>query len=263
MRRVYAIDCDGTLLNRSEQITPRVNKAIQFLQQNRQKIVLATARSYDRVAPYIGQLKLDGSEKYSILFDGAQIVSNDYSQIVHSHCFSADALDEIFDLSSATQTNFIFHSARQVFATECFDGKPRSNSGYQLANFSEIRELEIFKIILRTNELNNDRKIALTKSDVNPIGRATINIAPKGASKGKALDHLLGYLSSSHDELIAIGDNLNDVSMFERADYRVAMANAKPALKAAADMVTSSNEDDGVARAIKEIEQGRSIHDFG
>lgn len=76
-------------------------------------------------------------------------------------------------------------------------------------------------------------------------------MAPKGFSKGKAIELTESTLGISHDSTVAIGDSLNDASMFKYAAISVAMGNAPDNVKALCDHVTASVSDDGVARAIE------------
>jgi Cof subfamily protein (haloacid dehalogenase superfamily) len=74
-----------------------------------------------------------------------------------------------------------------------------------------------------------------------------------GVSKGEALQRVAGLLDVPRDEIIAFGDSDNDLPMFAAAGIRVAMGNAVPEVKAAADLVTLSNEEDGIAAALEQL----------
>ena len=74
-----------------------------------------------------------------------------------------------------------------------------------------------------------------------------------GVTKGRALMTLAEGLSIEREEIIAIGDNYNDISMLEYAGFPVAMGNSVEPLKRVAKFVTSSNDEDGVAKALREI----------
>ena len=80
----------------------------------------------------------------------------------------------------------------------------------------------------------------------------SLGIYPHNANKGTALDLVMERLGVSPDEVMAIGDDLNDLSMFSRARIKVAMKNGRSELKKEATVVAPSNEDEGVAWALKE-----------
>ena len=76
---------------------------------------------------------------------------------------------------------------------------------------------------------------------------------PSGASKAAALGWLLDRWGLSQEDVVAFGDDVNDVEMVAEAGLGVAMANAVPEVKAAADRITVSNEEDGVAVVLEEF----------
>lgn len=81
-------------------------------------------------------------------------------------------------------------------------------------------------------------------------------ILPKGATKGTGLERLAGILGVDRSKIIACGDNENDMSMIEYAGVGVAVENAIDSLKAAADMVTVSNNEHAIAKIINDLDQG-------
>ena len=80
-----------------------------------------------------------------------------------------------------------------------------------------------------------------------------VEIYSKAATKGTALAAVARQLSISKDEIACIGDGENDIPMFQEAGLRFAMGNAAPELKALADAVVASNNENGVAEAIRRI----------
>lgn len=78
-----------------------------------------------------------------------------------------------------------------------------------------------------------------------------LEIMPPLIDKAKSLEKLLRYLDYSRKEMVACGDGLNDLTMIEYAGIGVAMDNAQPVLKEKSDFVTLSNDQDGVAEAVK------------
>ena len=80
-----------------------------------------------------------------------------------------------------------------------------------------------------------------------------IEINSMGANKGAALRGLCAYLGIDPADTAAFGDGSNDISMLREAGVGVAMANAEPEVKAAADVVTDSNNDVGVAKMIRKL----------
>ena len=80
-----------------------------------------------------------------------------------------------------------------------------------------------------------------------------LELVPKGVNKGASLERLLPLLGKTPADLIAMGDNYNDVEMIRLAGTGVAMGNAPQDIQAIADFVTRSNEEDGVAYALEQL----------
>jgi len=89
--------------------------------------------------------------------------------------------------------------------------------------------------------------------------RRSIEIVPQGVSKGTGLRFLSDMLSLSPDQVMAIGDNFNDVPMFQFAGVSVAMKNAPDAVKEQTDFTVRSSEEGGVAEAINRLLEQRRI----
>jgi hypothetical protein len=80
-----------------------------------------------------------------------------------------------------------------------------------------------------------------------------LDVTNPRANKAEALRVLAGHCSVARDEIVAIGDGLNDIGMLREAAFAVAMGNAPEAVRSAADFVTASNEEDGFAAAVSYI----------
>lgn len=93
----------------------------------------------------------------------------------------------------------------------------------------------------------------LTGFDVMRTGRLSVEFNRKGTSKGRALEYLSSILGVEARQVIAIGDNENDIAMIDWAGIGIAMGNAPENVKAKAEFVTKSNEEEGVAWALETI----------
>lgn len=113
------------------------------------------------------------------------------------------------------------------------------------------------KIIKKINTLEGLEPFVicsyLYKSDENTFESKYIDIAKNGCSKKNAIHILADKLGIKQEEIIVMGDGGNDISMFECAGLKIAMANAEKYLKEKADFITTSNNDNGVAKAIQKF----------
>ena len=80
-----------------------------------------------------------------------------------------------------------------------------------------------------------------------------IEVVSEGVDKGVALEHLAGYLGMSTDDIIAFGDNYNDMTMIGYAGMGVAMGNGEPEIKKIANYVCKSNDEDGIAETLQKF----------
>jgi Cof subfamily protein (haloacid dehalogenase superfamily) len=122
-------------------------------------------------------------------------------------------------------------------------------------NYQIILKVVIVSDMDEIGELKKLRNEIINMMDVEVVSSAenNIEIMSKGISKGNAVKILGDIYGISKDEIICIGDSENDISMIEYAGLGIAMANATDDLKAAADYVTDTNDNDGVAKAIEKI----------
>lgn len=109
---------------------------------------------------------------------------------------------------------------------------------------------EPIKLATLENEMHNDLKelLGVYRSEA-----YFLELVPKGIDKAQALSVLLKELGNKKEELIAIGDGFNDISMIKYAGLGVAMANAQDIVRQNANFITASNEEDGVAAVVEKF----------
>lgn len=261
--KLIAIDIDGTLLDPNNQLTQANIDAIQAAEKAGIKVVLCTGRPLSGVQPYLDQLKISGSDQYAITFNGAMVQNLD-GKVIVNHTLSFDDFLETEMLGRKLNVHYQIETTDKIYAVN------KSISPYTTAESFLVR----LPVEYMTPEDFSDQ-IVMSKamyvdfpeviSRVKPqlpaslsdhlsvVQSATyfIEIMNKKATKGNALSDLASALNFSASEVMAIGDNGNDLSMIEYAGTGVAMGNAIPEIKEVAQQVTSSNADNGVAQAIK------------
>lgn len=100
--------------------------------------------------------------------------------------------------------------------------------------------------------MNASRDILYENLDYKTSG-SFMDISTSSTSKGKSIEYLLAYLHMNREDAIAIGDGVNDLSMFEAVGTKVAMGNADSFLKEKADYITLSNDENGVAYYLENL----------
>lgn len=264
MIKLVAIDMDGTLLDEKREITPRVKEAIQKANQQGVKIVLCTGRPLPGVQDQLAELELFQENDFVITYNGSLVQNTKTGEIISRYEMTLADFQEIELM--ARQVGSHLHAINQeAIYTPNRDISPYSVHEAFLVSMplkyrtpEEFTEdMHIVKIMMIDEPAILDQAIAKIPAEFK-ARYTTVKSSPfyyeilnKETSKGAAVARLAEHLGIDQSEIMAIGDNENDLSMIEYAGTGVAMGNATPAVKAAADIETTSNEEDGVAVAIE------------
>jgi len=282
MMKLIAIDLDGTLLNEGYQISDENIKAIKQAEQQGIEVVIATGRSYFDARAICGKA---GLANYIISCNGASIHSREGQQISSIQMEKHDVEhiikwldDRNFYYEVSTNKGIYAPCAgRKILQLE-LEGLKGTNSEEHLVALQKLIELmhgqlgmvfvnqyqefigtdDVFYKILacsfdeakRKNGVNQFMRMKqLSMASSFPSNFELVN---QKASKGNALEMLAAQLKISFDQVMAIGDSPNDISMLGRVKYSVAMGNAKEEIKALCKFVTQTNGENGVAHAINQ-----------
>lgn len=259
--RLVAIDLDDTLLRDDWTISPRVVKAIQKAQAQGVKMTIATGRMPISARPYAEQLGIDVPV---ITYHGAMIQQAISGEILFRRVIpSAIASDIIKDVCGRGFYAQIYLKDRVITQTfnEWSEEYARISSvRIEEADLSGLLSQEpegVEKILVIAEESDLDqlvpfltqrygKKVHITKSK--PY---FMEIIEGSVNKGVALAALAERTGISQQDVMAIGDSFNDLEMIQYAGVGVAMGNARTEIKEQADIVTLTNEEDGVAEAIE------------
>lgn len=273
--QLAAIDLDGTLFNNSGEVTSACRDAIRAATENGFHIVISTGR------PLCGipMDKLgDTGIRYAITANGAGLYDILTHECIHEETMSTEQMLSILsflDTKAIHMDAFIngnaFSSVKTLPIARALD-IPESLKRYiihtrvrvsDLREFIRINEICVQKMTLNFTTLDDGtyrerdavREYLESREDVQCVcgGYHNLEFTRRGVTKGAALLRLAGFLGVQAEQTIAIGDTENDLSIIEAAGLGVAMGNATDDVKAAAGYVTSSNEEDGVAKALREL----------
>lgn len=261
--KMICLDIDGTLLNSKHQITTETKKAIKTaVNEKGIPVILVSARMPKGIiflqkeleieAPiicYSGALALGKNEE--ILFQKHMSVS-DIKEVyvvakklgVHVSLYKDDewCIEEMDEWARQEYeiTNIIPNVINFEFLFEVWE-KEDSGSNKILC-MADSDKINLLKEHLKIDSLN-----------VYPSKPTYLEIMPKQASKTSAINVLRKKFNVEQSEIIAVGDNYNDMDMIEYAGSGIAMGNAPEEVKRCADFVTLSNDEDGVAEVIKKF----------
>lgn len=267
--KVLVLDIDGTLTNSEKQITPRTRAALKAAQEKGVWVVLASGRPTYGIMPVAKQLELEQRGGYILSFNGGRIIDAKTGEVIYQKTLPPEIPALLYDLSREYKTNIMTYLDETVIT-------PKKEDPYVALecriNGMQVREVEDFKSFVRfpvTKCLmveegdylaQVEQKVKARLGDTLSVLRSEpffLEIMPKQIDKAYSLGRLLEHLGLAREQMIACGDGFNDRSMIEFAGLGVAMANAQEPVKAAADYITLSNDEDGVAAVVERFILGR------
>lgn len=264
MTKLIAIDIDGTLLNSNREITEETIEAIGEARELGIQVVLCSGRPRAGMSGLLEKLNMNKDEDIVISFNGvlaSKVVSDEVlSQTILSY-------QDLLKIDSFCQKNNIkYHIQNEqgIYTTNVDVGDYTVFDAYinQIPLFvrtlDEMKDIPIYKINFAEKPETLDSimgQIPVELTEEYTMVRSShcfVDILNKSTSKGQAVAKVAEYLGIAQSEVMAIGDNDNDISMIEYAGIGVVMENGSVAAKSVADYMTKSNNENGVAYAIRE-----------
>ncbi|MFJ9730371.1 HAD family hydrolase [Streptomyces sp. NPDC101171] len=252
---LIATDLDGTLLRGDDTVSERSLAALERVARAGARHLVVTGRPAPRVRPLLAALGCTG---LAVCGQGAQVYDAGTERLLWSVRLDRELAE--------TALGKIEAEVGQVFAAvdqDGVDGLTLIEPGYLMPHPTlpavrvdqrdDLWREPISKVLLRHHTLSDDELAATARAAVGSLatvtmsGPGTVELQPCGVTKATGLALAAGRLGVPAERALAFGDMPNDIPMFAWAGRGVAMANAHPELKAVADEVTTSNEDDGVA----------------
>jgi Cof subfamily protein (haloacid dehalogenase superfamily) len=262
--RLFATDLDGTLLRSDGTVSDRSRAALAGVEESGRSLVLVTGRPPRWMPPVVEET---GHTGLALCANGAVVYDLATEQVVQEHLIDPEVgakavaaiRDALPDVSFAVE-----RSGSRGLGREAAYASGYAPRGEVLV--AEVRELlaePVAKLLARSPDLDPDEMLARVREVVGDLVEVThsstrglMEISASGVSKAVALSRLADELGVTADEVVAFGDLPNDLPMLGWAGHAVAVANAHPDVLAAADDVTASNDDDGVARVIERLLPG-------
>ena len=262
--RMILTDLDGTLLRNDKHLSPANRAALERAAQRGCQVVLATGRSYESLPQELRELPF---LRYFILMNGSKVYDLQEDRVLYRAEFSTEEADAIFDLLAPLDVSVdcyqndvgymdeAFYQRLDYYVADPVARKHTALSRTPLPDFrSAIRAggaVQKIQCFFPRPEMNPEvRQLLLAHFPALELSSSlpgNLEINAPGATKGAALKALCGVLSLTPAEAAAFGDGTNDLTMLQCAGTGVAMANAEPEVLACADIVTRSNEENGVA----------------
>ena len=286
MYKLIAIDLDGTLLNSYGVITENTKKIIKKVEEQGVNIILASGRPIDSIQAIANEIE---SKKYFIAGNGAIVYDIEKKEIIYENCLKKQKVLEIIKICEENSIGYSIYTEKEILTTALKYNvlyyhkenlkKPENkktkisiiqNMEEYIKNDNTSRYLKItvcdedkivFDSIIR--KLRNLKDIEVL--DVSHMARKTIKqgteeiaveyyyteISRKNVDKWNAIEFLAKKLEIDSKDIMAIGDNINDKQMIKNAGLGVAMGQSTPVITNVANEVTSSNNEEGVAKILQ------------
>lgn len=281
MYKLVAIDIDGTLLNSKGEMTDRTKQVLRKASEQGIYIVLTSGRLTDTVEKFCNEI---GADKYLIAENGASIINLQTKELEFSKYISKDVVNKVLNICDENNIYYMVYTNKELIVKNIkhmamFFYKQNYNPNARIKTIVSGRDYinavtDNFTKLMICDEdraIYNNIVAKLSKIpeiDVLPVphisnkqleldGKETVleysyaDISAKGTNKWTAIKELMTKLGISENEVIAIGDNINDIKMIENAGLGVAMKNGSPHVRALADVVAPSNNEDGVAYIVE------------
>ena len=265
--KALAFDLDGTILGPGAVLSSRTIKTVNKCIQRGLKIILNTGRAIEGAERFRASLGVEGPMIY---FNGAVVAEMPGRKILKRTLLDTEAAKFCARLSRETGAYFqVFLSDERMTLVTEQDGPDREMYHNHTGILAEIRDL---KETLRAYEnegcvklmfIAEPEKMALIRPRLEEQLGKTVYITKTqfnflelmniGVSKGRGLKFVMERLSLKREEVMAFGDDENDIPMFPESGFSVAPLNAKDSVKAQADLVVGSNTDEGVIAFVEEF----------
>jgi len=287
MYKLVAIDLDGTMLNQYGIVTQKTKKSIENAQQRGLEVIIASGRPIDSIKAIAKEIN---SNKFFISGNGALVYDIANEKIIYENTLKKQKVLQIIKiceensiyyniytekeiLAKSLQANVLFYNKENLNKEE--NNKTHINIIDDIYNYIAQRDEKILKITVcdstksifnsimrRLKEVDDievlevshmSRKVIRQGTEEIPIEYFYTEISAKNVDKWNALQVLKEKMQISEEQIVTIGDNLNDKMMIEKAKLGIAMGQSTPYVKEIADKITYSNIEDGVAYALDNL----------
>ena len=286
MYKLVVIDLDGTMLNSYGVVKNETKEVIKKVEKQGEEVVVASGRPIDSIKEIAKEIE---SKNYFIAGNGAIIYDIKNDEIIYEKTLSKEKVLEIIKICEDNSISYNIYTENEILATSlkynvlyyhkenlkkeeskktkinlvknmyeyiqnkedvkflkitiCDESKAVFNS--IIRKIKEIKEIEVLEIS------HMSRKTIKQGTEEFEISYYYTEISAGDVDKWNAIEFLMEKLKIKREEIMAIGDNLNDRKMIENAGLGVAMGQSTPTILELADEVTSSNDEEGISKILQ------------
>ena len=286
MYKLVVIDLDGTMLNSYGVVTNETKEVIKKVEKQGVEVVIASGRPIDSIKEIAKEIE---SKNYFIAGNGAIIYDIKNDEIIYEKTLSKEKVLEIIKICEDNSISYNIYTENEILATSlkynvlyyhkenlkkeeskktkinlvknmyeyvqnkedvkflkitiCDESKAVFNS--IIRKIKEIKDIEVLEIS------HMSRKTIKQGTEEFEISYYYTEISAGDVDKWNAIEFLMEKLKIKREEIMTIGDNLNDRKMIENAGLGVAMGQSTPTILKLADEVTSSNDEEGIPQILQ------------
>lgn len=259
--KMLVLDMDDTLLTDDHRISKKNKSAIAQAQEAGVKVVLASGRPTPAMLSYAKELGLHQNNSYILAYNGAVILDMTTEEVLFEQSISKEDIHALYDFSQENGVHIITYLDGNIIASS---ESPYIDIETQITgmpllkvdDFKKAVDRDSVKCIMLDEPERLVEVMAKLKAQINHKSITTskpffLEIMQLGIDKAASLDRLAQKLGISSDEIIAVGNASNDLTMIQYAGLGVWVDNVEDALRHHADVVVASNNEDGVAEVIE------------
>ena len=288
MYKLVAVDLDGTLLNSYGIVEEETKKDIKEAQEKGAQIMIASGRPISSIKAIAKEI---GCETYFIAGNGSVIYDGIKDEIIYKKYLSKEKVLEIIKLCEENSIAYNIYTEKTILATalkynvlyyhkENLTKEESKKTNIRIVEnmYEYVKDMEnvnflkfticdntqvIFQsIIKRLKEIEGvqildvshmSRKVIKQGTEDVPIEYYYTEVSNEEVDKWYALEFLIKKLNIKKEEVIAIGDNINDKLMIQEAGLGISMKGSEPSVANLSDYITDGNNENGVGKALKKF----------
>lgn len=263
--KLIAMDLDGTLNNDQKVITEKTKEALMAAQKAGIRLALASARPSPGLFKERDILRLQDYNGILMSYNGGRIVDAATGKVLFETSMDLEETKAVLRKLERLPVTPILDDGVQFYVQskdgykvdyECRNNNMVCTEVGNLADFLPFAPIKILMSVLPEELPQVQQEIAgFLPESLTVVQTAAfyLEVIPKVINKGQGIRDICKVLGISTEEVISFGDAANDIPMLREAGMGVAMGNAQEPVKQAADMVTISNNEDGIAAALEKL----------
>ncbi|HCC03901.1 MAG TPA: Cof-type HAD-IIB family hydrolase [Clostridiales bacterium] len=252
MKKLIVLDLDGTTLRNDKTVSDNTINTLLDVRDRGNTILFATARPPRDAYKYVPEALKNNP---IICYNGAAVVSSNDLDVIYEKQIAKNDVLKILDICENFGYNQLSIEVKDTLYSN-FDTTPFfGNAKNEIKDLRQMEYKNAYKVIICSEKLIDEKILKLFPKTVKGVitdKKTLCQIMNAESSKWIAINSLVDKMGIKKENIIAFGDDVNDLEMIKNAGTGVAMENAEEQLKEIADYITDTNENDGVAKFLKD-----------